>query len=277
MRRDARAGLRPAQRNGSDSTSSSPPGQTGWCRRSLPQPTDRFLEIGPGPGALTLRLAPLVTHVTAVELDREMAEALRRGCRRTSRSSSRTSSTSTCWRPPAATSGWPAISPTTCPRQSSSSSCGRAATAAGSIDATLMVQREVADRIEGTPGTKDYGTLAIFVQLRANVRRLLTLPPGAFRPVPKVHSAVLRFEFRDPVVGCRTRPCSSGSCARSSPSAARPSSMRSSRSPRSGRSTRGGPSPPPAWTPRLRPEALQLAELARLADVFVASSSSPSE
>ncbi len=68
------------------------------------------------------------------------------------------------------------------------------------IDATLMVQREVADRIEGEPGTKDYGTLAIFVQLRATVRRLLTLPPGAFRPVPKVHSAVLRLEFRDPVV-----------------------------------------------------------------------------
>ncbi len=43
------------------------------------------------------------------------------------------------------------------------------------MDATLMVQREVAERIEGTPGTKNYGTLAIFVQLRATVRRLLTL------------------------------------------------------------------------------------------------------
>ena len=67
-------------------------------------------------------------------------------------------------------------------------------------DATLMVQREVADRIEGKPGTKDYGTLAIFVGLRADVRRLLSLPPGAFRPMPKVHSAVLRLEFHDPTV-----------------------------------------------------------------------------
>ena len=67
-------------------------------------------------------------------------------------------------------------------------------------DATLMVQREVADRIEGSPGTKDYGTLAIFVQLRATVRRVLTLPPGAFRPIPKVHSAVLRLDFREPEV-----------------------------------------------------------------------------
>jgi len=63
-----------------------------------------------------------------------------------------------------------------------------------------MVQREVADRIGGKPGSKDYGTLAIFVALRADVQRLLELPPGAFRPMPKVHSTVLRLEFRDPKV-----------------------------------------------------------------------------
>ena len=62
------------------------------------------------------------------------------------------------------------------------------------------MQREVADRIEGKPGSKDYGTLAIFVGLRADVRRLLELPPGAFRPMPKVHSAVLGLRFREPKV-----------------------------------------------------------------------------
>src|SRR5512147_1226458 len=41
-----------------------------------PKPEDRFLEIGPGPGALTLRLAPRVSHLTAVELDRDMIDAL---------------------------------------------------------------------------------------------------------------------------------------------------------------------------------------------------------
>ena len=41
-----------------------------------PQPSDRFQEIGPGPGALTLRLAPRVAHLTAVEVDREMVERL---------------------------------------------------------------------------------------------------------------------------------------------------------------------------------------------------------
>jgi 16S rRNA (adenine1518-N6/adenine1519-N6)-dimethyltransferase len=67
-------------------------------------------------------------------------------------------------------------------------------------DATLMLQREVADRIGAEPGTKDFGTLSIFVQLRAKVRRLLTLPPGAFRPAPRVHSAVVRLEFQPPAV-----------------------------------------------------------------------------
>src|SRR6185436_11974585 len=41
-----------------------------------PRPDDRFLEIGPGPGALTLRLAPRVAHLTAVEIDRDIAAAL---------------------------------------------------------------------------------------------------------------------------------------------------------------------------------------------------------
>src|SRR4029079_17454440 len=52
-------------------------------------------------------------------------------------------------------------------------------------DATLMVQREVADRLVAHPGTKDYGVLRIFITADADVTRLLHLPPGAFRPAPK--------------------------------------------------------------------------------------------
>jgi 16S rRNA (adenine1518-N6/adenine1519-N6)-dimethyltransferase len=66
-----------------------------------------------------------------------------------------------------------------------------------------MVQREVADRIVAAPGSGDYGVLSISVQLHADVRRLLTLPPGAFRPAPKVHSAVVRLAFRPPAVPIR--------------------------------------------------------------------------
>ncbi len=71
------------------------------------------------------------------------------------------------------------------------------------IDATLMLQREVADRIVGRPGTRDYGPLAILVQLVADVERVLTLPPGAFRPPPKVRSAVVRLTFRPSPVPIR--------------------------------------------------------------------------
>src|ERR1700694_3536730 len=44
-----------------------------------PQPADRFVEIGPGPGALTLRLAPRVEHLTAIEVDRDLAVELQAG------------------------------------------------------------------------------------------------------------------------------------------------------------------------------------------------------
>ncbi len=56
----------------------------------------------------------------------------------------------------------------------------------------IMVQREVADRIAAKPGGRDYGMLSATAQLYARVENLFTLPPGAFVPPPKVHSAVLR-------------------------------------------------------------------------------------
>jgi len=61
---------------------------------------------------------------------------------------------------------------------------------------TLMFQREVADRIVATPGSKAYGRLAILAQWRCDVRIALTLPPEAFTPPPKVHSAVVHFQAR---------------------------------------------------------------------------------
>jgi 16S rRNA (adenine1518-N6/adenine1519-N6)-dimethyltransferase len=56
----------------------------------------------------------------------------------------------------------------------------------------VMVQREVADRIAATPGSRDYGLLSATAQLYCRVDNLFTLPPNAFSPPPKVHSSVLR-------------------------------------------------------------------------------------
>src|SRR4029453_6087119 len=64
--------------------------------------------------------------------------------------------------------------------------------AGGAIDEmALMLQREVAERVAAPPGGKTYGSLSVFTQLRCDVRLALRVPAGAFRPPPKVESAVL--------------------------------------------------------------------------------------
>jgi 16S rRNA (adenine1518-N6/adenine1519-N6)-dimethyltransferase len=164
-----------------------------------PRATDRFLEIGPGPGALTLRLARRVAHLTAIEIDRDLAEDLRAQL------------------PPSAQivvgdildidlapylAEGPLRVAGNLPYNISSPILFKLLALAGPnlVDATVMLQLEVADRLAARPGTKDYGVLTIFASAQADVTRLLTLPPGAFRPAPKVHSAVVRLTFKPSVV-----------------------------------------------------------------------------
>ena len=59
---------------------------------------------------------------------------------------------------------------------------------------TLMFQKEVAERIIATPGSKSYGRLAILAQWKSNPKIMMELPPEAFIPPPKVHSAVVHFD-----------------------------------------------------------------------------------
>jgi 16S rRNA (adenine1518-N6/adenine1519-N6)-dimethyltransferase len=61
-----------------------------------------------------------------------------------------------------------------------------------------MLQREVAERLVAYPGTKHYGVLAILTRVDADAAIVLNLPPGAFRPVPKVRSSVVHLSFRGP-------------------------------------------------------------------------------
>ena len=57
-------------------------------------------------------------------------------------------------------------------------------------------QREVAERVTASPGSRDYGVLSATMQLYGSVELLFTLPPSAFRPPPEVHSSVFRFYVR---------------------------------------------------------------------------------
>lgn len=61
---------------------------------------------------------------------------------------------------------------------------------------TLMFQRELADRIMASPGTKQYGLPSVMVASRAKVDHILNVPPDCFYPVPGVFSSILRFTFR---------------------------------------------------------------------------------
>ncbi len=60
----------------------------------------------------------------------------------------------------------------------------------------IMVQKEVADRLAASPGSRDYGLLSATAQLYGRVEKLFTLPPQAFAPPPKVHSSVIRITIR---------------------------------------------------------------------------------
>jgi 16S rRNA (adenine1518-N6/adenine1519-N6)-dimethyltransferase len=174
-----------------------------WADRLVaaiePRPGDRFVEIGPGPGALTLRLAPRVAHLTAVEVDPELVRAL---APRLPANVGLVQQDFLTFDLHAAAGGGPVRVAGNLPYNLTSPILFRLIDAArhgvALQDATVMVQAEVADRIEAGPGGRDYGVLSILVQLRAGVRRLLTLPPGAFRPAPEVHSAVLRLDFHPP-------------------------------------------------------------------------------
>ena len=64
--------------------------------------------------------------------------------------------------------------------------------------ATVMVQEEVARRLASPPGSKAYGTLSVYFALFARVDYLFGVPPGSFRPPPKVDSAVVAIDFRVP-------------------------------------------------------------------------------
>ncbi|HEX9803197.1 MAG TPA: 16S rRNA (adenine(1518)-N(6)/adenine(1519)-N(6))-dimethyltransferase RsmA [Gammaproteobacteria bacterium] len=59
-------------------------------------------------------------------------------------------------------------------------------------DMHFMLQKEVVDRLAAAPGGGDYGRLGVMVQYHCQVERLFTVPPGAFNPPPKVHSAIVR-------------------------------------------------------------------------------------
>jgi 16S rRNA (adenine1518-N6/adenine1519-N6)-dimethyltransferase len=163
---------------------------------------ETFLEIGPGRGALTLPLAARVKRLFAVEIDRDLAAALPARVpnvelvRADFLDINLTDLLRNAEKPVRVVGNLPynVASPILF-KLLQDADDGRTLR-----DATLMLQKEVADRLVATPGSDGYGALAIQVALLADAERILSLPPGAFRPPPKVKSAVVRLRFRGPAV-----------------------------------------------------------------------------
>ena len=166
-----------------------------------PARDDRFIEIGPRPGILTTRLAARAAHVTAIEVDRDLAAALAPRVPRNVEIL--THDVIDFDLSPLLASG-PVRVAGNLPYNISSPILFKLLAASRSSpnlrDATVMLQREVADRLAARVGTKEYGVLTILVGLQATVERRLVLPPGAFRPAPKVHSAVVRLTFKPSIL-----------------------------------------------------------------------------
>jgi 16S rRNA (adenine1518-N6/adenine1519-N6)-dimethyltransferase len=195
-----------------------------WAQKVVkainPQPGDVFLEIGAGTGALTLPLAAHRSPILAIEIDQDLVADLLLQV-----PSHVTVMTGDFLK----TDVLPFLSglePSRPPTSPGHATPPRRFRVVGNLpyyiaspilarlveihrqhgfftDATVMLQREVADRIAAKPGTKEYGFLTVMLSLHTRITRLLDLPPGAFSPPPKVKSAIVRLEFGPPSVRIR--------------------------------------------------------------------------
>jgi 16S rRNA (adenine1518-N6/adenine1519-N6)-dimethyltransferase len=154
---------------------------------------DLCVEIGPGEGALTGLLAERAGRLVALEVDEALIARLRPRLPRAEirHADARRFDYSTL----------PALRPSPAgrvvvvgnlPYSASKPILERLVDARTAIaEMVLTLQREVAERVAAEPGSKRYGALSLLTQLYCDVRLAMTIPPGAFRPPPKVESAVL--------------------------------------------------------------------------------------
>ena len=171
-----------------------------------PGPTDLVMEIGPGEGALTADLVARAGRLRALEVDAALAVRLR----------ARFAGTDSVEILDADArvydyASLPALRPDPAGRVlvvgNLPYSVGKAILMAlveagpevvrvAPMEMALMLQREVAERVAAAPGSKVYGSLSVLTQIACDVRLALSVPPGAFRPPPKVDSAVLHLSVR---------------------------------------------------------------------------------
>jgi 16S rRNA (adenine1518-N6/adenine1519-N6)-dimethyltransferase len=149
------------------------------------------VEIGPGRGALTEKLLERADRVAAIELDSKLSEYLK--ARWPALELLEANALDVDW------SRWGAgVLTGNLPYYIATPIVSRYLRRPGLMSqAVFLVQKEVAERITAKPGTREYGYFSVECQFLAKAEYLFTVAPGAFRPPPKVDSALIRLTPKD--------------------------------------------------------------------------------
>lgn len=165
----------------------------GILRAIAPRPGEHLVEIGPGPGALTAPLLRLVGELDAIELDPEMLPFLQEACGHAPGLRVIQADALSVDLSALAADGRPLRLVGNLPYNVSTPLLFHVLAHAAQVrDMHFMLQKEVVDRMCAAPGEPDYGRLSVALAARAEVTQLLDVGPGAFRPPPRVQSAVVR-------------------------------------------------------------------------------------
>jgi 16S rRNA (adenine1518-N6/adenine1519-N6)-dimethyltransferase len=164
---------------------------------------DVVLEIGPGTGVLTERLADRARHVHAIEIDRRLAAQLEAVAAR--------SNVSLRWEDAMSADLWslrpaPSKMVSNLPYSVATPVLLRSIEALPGVEEwTVMVQREIAERLRAAPGSRVYGGPSVLAQLAAEVSVLRQVDPAVFRPRPRVRSTLLRLRRTGSAADAATR------------------------------------------------------------------------
>ena len=154
-------------------------------------PGETVYEVGPGLGVLTHEIARLGAHVTALEKDERLRPVLAETLAG--------SGAEVIWGD-ALDFDWVGVPPgsrviANLPYYISSALLSRFMASPNIVSATVLVQREVAERLAAQPGGDGYGYLSALAALHGRVKLLRDVPKGAFFPAPDVTSSVVRLDF----------------------------------------------------------------------------------
>ena len=157
------------------------------------------LEVGPGAGSLTVELARRAARVCAVEVDNAVLPLLREsleGFGNAEVVSADALKIDLCKLVSERAGGLRPLACANLPYSITSPLLAKFIDTGCFESITVMVQREVAQRLAAAPGTADYGAFTVYVNWHCRLERLFDVPPSCFMPQPKVTSSVIRLTPR---------------------------------------------------------------------------------